>query len=248
MNIYESDRLLNEYLLFHYGSAEEILPYQFGPAEALHFPVRSVTETFDVGRIPANGRALDIGCAVGRASFELARHCSEVVGIDYSQRFIDACVALKENGNMPFSRLEEGARSTPGFASVPPEIERTRCRFFQGDAMDLPESLGQFDAVLAANLLCRLPDPTKFLDRLPSLVRPGGQLAITTPCTWMEEFTPRDAWLCSSRCSTWEALQEKLSGAFWLDRVFDLPMVIREHARKFQWTVTQASVWTRRED
>lgn len=29
-------------------------------------------------------------------------------------------------------------------------------------------------AVLAANLLCRLPDPIAFLDRLPSLIKPGG--------------------------------------------------------------------------
>ena len=29
-------------------------------------------------------------------------------------------------------------------------------------------------AVLAANLLCRLPDPQRFLARLPSLIKPGG--------------------------------------------------------------------------
>ncbi len=40
----------------------------------------------------------------------------------------------------------------------------------QGDACNLPESLGQFDAVLAANLLCRLPDPMQFIDRLQTLV------------------------------------------------------------------------------
>ncbi len=41
----------------------------------------------------------------------------------------------------------------------------------QGDACDLPAKLPQFDAVLAANLVCRLPEPLKFLDRLPSLVK-----------------------------------------------------------------------------
>jgi len=35
------------------------------------------------------GRALDLGCAVGRSSFELAREYQEVVGIDISQTFID---------------------------------------------------------------------------------------------------------------------------------------------------------------
>jgi 2-polyprenyl-3-methyl-5-hydroxy-6-metoxy-1,4-benzoquinol methylase len=34
--------------------------------------------------------ALDIGCAVGGATFELARSFSHVLGIDYSQSFVDA--------------------------------------------------------------------------------------------------------------------------------------------------------------
>lgn len=40
----------------------------------------------------------------------------------------------------------------------------------QGDACHLEESLGQFDVVLAANLLCRLPEPVLFITRLKSLV------------------------------------------------------------------------------
>lgn len=39
-------------------------------------------------------RALDVGCAVGRSSFEMARACHEVVGVDFSQKFVDAAVAL----------------------------------------------------------------------------------------------------------------------------------------------------------
>jgi hypothetical protein len=52
MNIYESDKLLAEYLLFHYGTAEEALPYSFGPHSALHYAIRCVSECLDV-RPPA---------------------------------------------------------------------------------------------------------------------------------------------------------------------------------------------------
>lgn len=38
------------------------------------------------------GRALDLGCAVGRSTFELAREYGEVVGIDISQTFIDGAL------------------------------------------------------------------------------------------------------------------------------------------------------------
>jgi hypothetical protein len=40
-----------EYLLFHFGSAEEIWP-AFGPCEALDLPARCVRELIDAGRIP----------------------------------------------------------------------------------------------------------------------------------------------------------------------------------------------------
>ena len=63
--------------------------------------------------------------------------------------------------------------------------------FQRGDACNLPSDLGQFGCVLASNLLCRLPNPYKFLDRLPSLVAPEGILVITGPYTWMEKFTPK---------------------------------------------------------
>ena len=40
MNPYESSKLVEEYLLFHYGSAEEILPYPDGPVTALGIALR----------------------------------------------------------------------------------------------------------------------------------------------------------------------------------------------------------------
>ncbi len=42
-NPYESERLLAEYLLFHYGRREEVLAWPFGPGDALDFAVRAVT-------------------------------------------------------------------------------------------------------------------------------------------------------------------------------------------------------------
>ena len=34
VNIYETRRLLDEYLLFHYGAAHEVLPWEQGPKSA----------------------------------------------------------------------------------------------------------------------------------------------------------------------------------------------------------------------
>ena len=129
---------------------------------------------------------------------------------------------------------------------MPLDIRRDHISFETGDAMNLRGDLGEFDIVLAANLLCRLPDPAKFLARLPKLVKPGGRLVITTPCTWMEEFTPRANWLCSENSTTLDGLHHHLDAHFDLVKTTDLPFLIREHARKFQWTVALASVWKRK--
>ena len=251
MNPYETDKLVSEYLLFHYGEAHEVLPWDFGPASALNYAVRCVSECVDVASLPQNARALDLGCAVGRSTFELARHCAEAIGIDYSHRFIEVAAALASHGTFPYERTDEGALTTRLIAKVPEDIARNRATFEHGDAQALRTSLGSFDVVLAANLVDRLVAPICFLARLPELVKSGGQLMLTSPYTWLEEFTPRKNWLGGyvaddAPRTTLDGLRTALSAHFDLIRTRDLPFLIREHARKFQWSVAQASIWRRK--
>lgn len=248
---YESDTAISEYLLFHYGTAEEVLPYPGGPRDALFYPERCVINCLENSLLPPNARALDLGCAVGRSSFELARHCSEVIGIDYSQRFIEVASYLQEQGSINYVFREEGEQTRSTVAVIPTTIDRSRVRFEQGDAHELRDGLGLFDVVLAANLIDRLREPLALLRQLPDLVKPGGQLILTSPYTWLEEYTPRENWLGGTLQdgnyrSTLDGLKGELSGSFELVRTLDIPFLIREHARKFQWSVAQASLWRRR--
>ena len=245
MNIYETDRLLAEYLLFHYGTAEEIAPPACA-AGALDYAVRCVTECVDASRLDANSRALDLGCAVGRSTFELARLCRSALGIDTSRRFIEAAEAIRRDGSLPYSRTDEGDLATPLVAHAPAGVDRARVAFETGDAMALRDHLGAYDVVLMANLIDRLSDPRRCLARLSGLVNPGGQLIITSPCTWLEEFTPREHWLGGITAPTLDGLRAALDADFELTGTRDLPFLIREHARKFQLSVAQASFWRRR--
>lgn len=244
---YETDELLHQYLLFHYGGPGDQLPWAFGPKEALAFPVRCVSEGVDKARVLRSGRALDIGCAVGRASFELARTFDEVVGIDYSEAFVEAATNIERNGSLPYLLKETGTITRPLVATRPDGV-KGRLSFEQGDAQDLRPDLGSFDCVLAANLLCRLARPRDFLDRLPALLNPGGQLVITTPNTWLESFTAREFWIGATPGTgePLEALTGLLAGAFEFDAAWDMPFLIREHRRKYQWSVAQASRWIRK--
>lgn len=248
---YETEQAVAEYLLFHYGTREETLPWAFGPAEALDYPRRCVSESLDPARLPAQARALDLGCAVGRSSFELARHCPSVIGIDASARFIAVAQHLQTHGSLAYTSVEEGRLTTPATACVPPEIDRQRVHFEQGDALALRPDLGAFDVVLLANLVDRLPEPRRCLAALPARVRPGGQVILTTPCTWLESYTPAAEWLggyheAGRPVRTLATLRTLLEPHFTLARTLDLPFLLREHARKYQWSVALATVWIRR--
>jgi SAM-dependent methyltransferase len=90
------------------------------------------------------------------------------------------------------------------------------CLLLQGDACALPANLGKFNAVLAANLLCRVPDPAACLAEMDAALNPGGLLVLTSPFTWLEEYTAKSRWLGATydaqgkprRCA--DALKEKL--------------------------------------
>lgn len=241
-NIYESQRLLDEYLLFHYGSEAEVfsdaeIPYPAAMREALGFTSRTVGYFGDF----SVKRGLDLGCAVGASTFAMAEHCEHVIGIDYSHAFIAAATALQQGKTIDYHRHDEAGRHQELRAQAAGRIDL--CFFEQGDAMELRADLGSFDRVHAANLICRLPRPQALLDRLPELVRPGGELILATPCTWLEEFTPPSAW---PQTDTFSWLHQELGIHFELMHRCHEPFLIRETARKFQWSQSLVTCWQRR--
>ncbi len=238
-NIYETRKLVDEYLLFHYGTADDVLGWAGGPSEAVGFPER-VARHVGTEKV---ARALDVGAAVGRSSYTLSEIAEEVISIDYSLAFVEAAAELAENKEVTVSRLIEGNVKDEVTLRKPTSGDSSRISFMQGDAMVIPQVLGTFDRVLAANLICRLPEPKKFLDRLPSLVNEGGRVVLATPCTWLEEFTPPENF---PKGETLDWLKKEMSEHFTLEKETNEPFLIRETARKFQWTVSQVTVWRRK--
>ncbi len=74
---------------------------------------------------------------------------------------------------------------------------------------------------------------------------------MTSPYTWLEEFTTKDNWLGGFRQGgepymTFDALRDLLGPHFtMLDPPQDLEFVIRETRRKFQHTVAEMTAWER---
>lgn len=249
---YESAAFRAQYLLFHYGTRGEIAPPR-GLERGLDYMVRVVREGLAGAKLPSGARALDVGCAVGRGTFELARYAEEAIGIDISNSFITAASTIARSGRLAYEAVEDGEITTRRVANAPKGIDRKRVSFEVGNAMELRDDLGVFDAVLCANLLDRLPDPGRFLRDARRLVRPGGRLVLSSPYSWIERYTPRAKWLggkvvAGKPLRVYDSQRRALEPAFRPLRHFDIEFHLRDHARHSQWGIAEASVWERSRD
>ena len=257
INPYESDQLLRDYLVLHFGSPKDQMPYEFGPTNATQFPQRCAQLVIDAARMQniKLERILDIGCAVGGSTFALAEQSSAfALGVDLSGSFIRTALELKNNGTLNYKQSEEGDLASWREARVESQIAREKSDFRRADACALPPDFVDFDAVLMANLLCRVPSPMSVLQRMSGargVVRKGGILVMTTPFSWLPEYTPREVWLGGIErdgIEHWseEALLRYMAKDFVLIKKDAIPLVIREHKRKFQYIVADSYVFQRR--
>lgn len=244
-NLYETDQLLAQYCEFHYG------PAYFGVA---NFPKACAELCLKYMADRPRHRALDIGCATGRSSYELARGFDFVQGVDFTARFIRLAQELKERGEFAYVIPAEGDLTEArhirmvdlGLAEVAHRLE-----FWQGDAANLKPQFAGYDLVFAGNLIDRMYSPRRFLETLHTRLNDGGLLILTSPYTWLEEYTPRTEWLGGyvqdgKAVATLDGLHALLDRDFRLLDRRDVPFVIRETARKFQHTLAEMTVWEKR--
>ncbi|WP_278349846.1 5-histidylcysteine sulfoxide synthase [Marinobacter nauticus] len=243
---YESDRLLTEYAEFHYGDR------WFGVA---NFPKTMAELALDAMAGKKTGKALDLGCACCRASFELARQFDEVEGVDFSANFIRLGVEMAEQGAIRYSLTEEGelvSYHTRTLKELDLEDTAAKVAFYQGDACNLKPQYSGYDLVLAANLIDRLYRPRRFLECIHDRINEGGLLIIASPYTWLEEHTPKEEWLGGFKKDgenhrTLDGIRECLGEHFrMVGEPRKVPFVIRETEHKFQHTLSEVTVWERK--
>ncbi|HNQ05204.1 MAG TPA: putative 4-mercaptohistidine N1-methyltransferase [Thiobacillaceae bacterium] len=244
--VYESDAQLAQYCEFHYGP--EYLGVGNFPATCAHLCLRAMD-----GR-PAR-RALDLGCAVGRASFELARGFDHVDGVDACARFIRLARSLQAGARVSHvvpGEGELGSRRTVHLRQLGLTQTRARVAFQHGDACALAPGLDAYDLILAANLIDRLRCPRRLLGQIHARLRQGGLLILTSPYTWLTAFTPKEEWLGGflrqgRAVHGLQGLHEVLDAHFLsLGEPRQIPFVIRETARKYQHTLAEMSIWEKR--
>jgi putative 4-mercaptohistidine N1-methyltranferase len=161
---------------------------------------------------------------------------------------------MQEEGRLRYTFAEEGelvSYHERSLADLGLQEVRGKVAFFQGDACNLKPNFTGYDLILAANLIDRLYSPAKFLNSVHERLNLGGLLLIATPCTWLEEHTPRAEWVGGFKrdgenFTTLDGLKAMLSPHFKLvEGPLDVPFVLRETKRKFQHTLSEVTVWER---
>ncbi|WP_310442479.1 5-histidylcysteine sulfoxide synthase [Sulfurimonas sp.] len=243
-DVYESDELVSQYCEFQYGDE--------------YFGVKNFAkETANIASKFAKNRtkALDLGCATGRATFELAQSFDEVEGIDFSARFIGVGVKLKNEGYVAFGSKTEGDLALKKKVTIEElgyENIKEKVTFWQGDACNLKPNFNSYDLVMATNLIDRLYNPRLFLGSVHERLNSDGILILTSPYSWQESSTKKEFWLGGYRdenaneIKTIDTLKEILSREFELIHLQDLEFVIKETHRKFQHSVAEVSVWRKK--
>ncbi len=120
-------------------------------ASPLSLPGRLVREV--VNRLRGRRRVLDVGCATGYLARRLARHCSEVVGVDVNARMIRVSRARADGGNL---------------------------RFVRADAHELPFPDGHFDGVVLSEVLQHL-DLSRASREITRVTTPGARAVVVLP-------------------------------------------------------------------
>jgi 5-histidylcysteine sulfoxide synthase/putative 4-mercaptohistidine N1-methyltranferase len=243
-DIYESDELVSQYCEFQYGDTH------FG-VKNFAIECAKIASKYAVNKT----KALDLGCATGRATYELAKEFDEVEGIDFSVRFVQVGAKLKEGGFVAFSSKQEGdlvINKKITIEELGYETLKDKVSFWQGDACNLKPNFNSYDLIIATNLIDRLYNPKLFLDTIDARLNDDGILILTSPYTWQENSTQKDLWLGGyvdangNEVRTLDALKDILDDKFELIHLQDLEFVIKETARKFQHTISQVSVWKKR--
>jgi SAM-dependent methyltransferase len=128
-----------------------------------------LTVDFDRLGLRPGDRVLDMGCGAGRHAFEMFRRGADVVAFDQDgdelAGVLELFGAMRDEGQVP--------------AGAEADIK-------QGDALSLPFADGEFDRIVAAEVLEHIPEDTTAIAEVARVLRPGGTLAVTVP-RWLPE-------------------------------------------------------------
>lgn len=145
------------------------------------------------GRVP--GPILDIGCAVGRTSFDLAEEYDDIVlGIDLNFGFVRQAAGILKNGAVNYPKRHTGIVYEPKKhpASF---VNHDKVDFWVCDAANLPFADENFSLAVSLNILDCINSPYDHLSELARTLQFEGKTCLCTPYDWSVNATPIESWM-----------------------------------------------------
>ncbi len=141
------------------------------------------------------GPLLDLGCATGRNSFDLAGRSNEVVlGVDLSFAMLQIARQAQTEGRIRYPRRRCGVvydlREFNVAANNAAQVDFWLC-----DSLALPFRDASFGTVVALNLIDCVHSPMNLLSTLNRLLVGDGSALLATPYDWAPAATPVEAWI-----------------------------------------------------
>ena len=131
-----------------------------------------LTVDYDRLDVRAGHRVLDLGCGMGRHTFEALLRGADVVACDLGRAEV---TAVRDTIAALAAAAEPEAAGPVMGAAV------------QGDGARLPFGDAAFDRVIASEVLEHVPDDQAACAELARVLKPGGRLAVTVPAWWPEK-------------------------------------------------------------
>lgn len=182
----EQDKDVTPHCKAHYVDTDTIVP---------NYRKAIANYIFELMAKTTKSAALDIGCRVGRTTWELAKGFDKVVGVDFTARYIRVPVELRNTGRLRFISEAEGELVTHhevtidslAFTSLKDKVE-----FWQADPSNLKPIFKGYDLILLNDVITSLYDPINLLETLNERLNKNGLLVITTDYCWNSDITPRE--------------------------------------------------------
>jgi SAM-dependent methyltransferase/uncharacterized protein YbaR (Trm112 family) len=178
------------------GHWDDLDPAERGgarPSSIAHVLERGLERLRARGR-DAEGPVLDLGCSVGRTTFELAQRGSVVVGVDLNFGMLRVARRALFEGRVRYARRRGGLLYEERSFEVP-RVDPSRVALICADALALPFSAGQFRLVTSFNLLDCVPSPLDHLKGMRDVLQLGGALIVACPFDWSPAATSVEAWI-----------------------------------------------------
>lgn len=127
------------------------------------------------------GRAVELGCGVGRGLLALSGGAQFTLGVDMHLGALRAARRVLGGQGLSYARRTIGRHyQSAELAAGPPVPAHLIC----ADALDPPLAPQAFERVVACNVLDSVRTPRQLLSVIDGLCAPGGDVTLASPYSW----------------------------------------------------------------